>query len=93
MKKNFKNGLLISAISLIVGFFAIAFPFKFFENLTSSQMTILFVTELVVYILVGLTFLVFKGLEEQKREKEQFQREQRKAKICKLQTEWFDLVA
>lgn len=93
MKKNFKNGLALSIVSLVVGFFAIAVPFKFFDNLTSNQMTIMFATEIIVYTLVGMVFLVAKQMEADRKQKEEAQKEQRRAKISKLQTEWYDLVA
>lgn len=93
MKKNIKNGLALSIVSLVVGFFAIAVPFKFFENLTSNQMTIMFATEIIVYTLVGMIFLIAKQMEADRKQKEQEQNEQRRAKISKLNTEWLDLVA
>lgn len=92
-RKNIFKGILISIASLIVGFFAIAFPFSFFENLSSNQMTVLFATEIIVYTGVGMIFLVLKQIEENKKEKAiQKQRKQR-IEIKQFQDDWFDLVA
>lgn len=92
-RKNIFKGILISIASLIVGFFAIAFPFNFFENLSSNQMTVLFATEIIVYTGVGMIFLVAKQIEEDKKEKAiQKQRKQR-IEIKQFQDDWFDLVA
>lgn len=90
-KKNIFKGLLISIASLFVGFFAISFPFHFFENLSSMQMTILFATEILVYSGVGMIFLVIKQLDEEKRAKAK--QSKQKIEIRQTQNDWLDLVA
>lgn len=92
-RKNVFKGLLISALALVVGFFAIALPFRFFDELSSNQMTMLFVIELASYTGIGLIFLTVRQIEEDRRAKSKEQHEKREAKIKKVQTEWFDLAA
>lgn len=90
--KNIFKGILISLSSLVVGFFAIAIPFGFFDELTSSQMTIMFATEIIVYFALGCVFLIFKDIENAQKQKART-KQQTKAEIKTLNTEWYDLVA
>lgn len=94
MKKNdVLKGVAISAISLVIGFIAISVPFKLFSELSNTQMTILFSTELAVYTILGLIFLITKELQSQKKAKVKHRLEKREAQVKKLQSEWLDLAA
>ena len=94
MKKNdVLKGVVISVISLVIGFIAISVPFKLFSELSNSQMTILFSTEIAVYTILGLIFLTAKDLQSQKKAKAKQRVEKRKAQVKKLQNEWLDLAA
>ena len=63
MKKEWTKALkfiLLTVTSRAVGYAAIAFPFKLFENLTADGMRTLFYGELALYFTVSMGFLFFK---------------------------------
>lgn len=92
-KNNILKGIMLTLSALIVGFIAISLPFKLFDELTSSQMTILFATEIIVYFLLGAIYLIAKDIKAQKVERKQIRAERKKAEIKQFQTEWLDLIA
>lgn len=96
MKNNIKKliyGILLSVLSLGVGFFALAVPFQLFNELSNFGIKLLFVCEIVAYIIIGLVFLVVKDKNNQKRAKKRKKQLERKEKVKKMQEEWLNLAA
>ncbi|MGN0527941.1 MAG: hypothetical protein ACI4IE_02320 [Eubacterium sp.] len=79
MKKTniskFIKGLLLSVSALIVGFCAISFPFHLFDTLTSREMRIIFISEIVIYFVTAMIFLLIRESKQEKRQKKQQKRE------------------
>ncbi len=95
--KELVKGLLLSAAAIIIGFVAIAFPFRLFNNLSDKGMQLLFISEIVLYFLVAMTFIAVSELKKKKararKEKELQRRFQRRAKFEQAQREYYDLAA
>lgn len=92
-KKDLLKGVLITVGSLVAGFLAISLPFNLLNDLSSSQMTIIFAAEIISYSLIGLIFITAKQIEADKKKKRQERRIKRQAEIKRLNNEWYDLVA
>lgn len=90
---KFIKGLLLSLASLVVGFTAIALPFRLFDGLSGDALHLVFFAESTIYFLMGITFLV--AFEKKKRNKEKSKRRQalRNEKIKRYQEEWVNLAA
>ncbi len=87
------KGILISLSALAVGFIALALPFRFFTSLPQEGMHVLFITEVTVYLLTGMTFLFIKGKNDKEKEKNEERRRARRAKFEQAQKEYYDLAA
>ena len=87
------KAIIISILSLTVGYLAISIPFRLFNTLDSDAMRMLFIGELIIYITVLLIFLVSRDKVRIKKEKEEQRKFQREEKIKQLRTEWIDLAA
>lgn len=92
-KKDLLKGALIAIGSLVAGFLAISLPFNLLNELSSSQMTMVFAIEIVSYSLIGLIFLTARQIEADKKKKKQEKRIKRQTEIKRLNNEWYDLVA
>ena len=94
---NIIKGLLLSVSAIIIGFAAVAFPFKLFDNLTREGMQLLFVSEIAIYFVLSVTFIAARELKRKKarlqKEKELQRRFQRRAKFEQAQREYYDLAA
>lgn len=91
------KGLLLSAAAIIIGFAAIAFPFKLFDNLSREGMQLLFISEIVIYFALAMIFIAVNEMKKKKaklqKEKELQRRFQRRAKFEQAQREYYDLAA
>ncbi len=95
MKKTKKvlKGILMSALTIAAGFLALALPFKMFTGLSSRDMQILFIAELVVYFVLGMIYLIFKDRNEAEKVKNEERRTARREKFEQAQREYYDLAA
>lgn len=91
--KKIIKALIMSLITLCVGFLALSLPFKLFNDLSRRDMQIMFVLELAIYFICGIVFLSFKGKKETERVKEEQRRFQRRLKFEQAQREYYDLAA
>lgn len=91
--KKFIKGLLLSVSSLAVGFFAISLPFHLFDELSSSAMSIVFIAELIIYLAIGLGFLVVKEKRQQKKIKAQQRHIKRQQQIKDCCENWINIAA
>ncbi|MBQ9516559.1 MAG: hypothetical protein IJR60_00595 [Eubacterium sp.] len=91
--KNFVKGLVISVLSLAVGYVAISLPFRLFDTLDSAMMQKVFIGELVIYLAIGLLFLALQQKKKEQQAKMQQRHSERRKKIARVQTEWYDLAA
>ena len=87
------KGFMMSVITLGVGFFALALPFKMFAGLTSREMRLLFLAELTVYFIMGIVYLIFQDKKIKEKEKNEERRIARRAKFQQAQKEYYDLAA
>ena len=92
-KENILKGILLSLSAIIIGFLAITIPFKLFGELTSTQMTTLFVTEIIIYFSASMIYLVTRDIKAEKKQKQTVRTERKRAEIKQMQTEWLDLIA
>ncbi len=92
--KSVIKGILISVISLGVGFFAISLPFQLF-TLSEQMMQIVFIGELIIYSVIGGAFLVANESNKAKKVHKQQQkvvRQERRIQQLKA-LEQFNMVA
>ncbi len=92
MKKFFK-GLLMSVLALAVGFLALAFPFHLFDELSSTGIQVLFISEIVIYLTLGMLFLVAKQKKADRKAKEKERIISRREKFKKAQEKYYSLAA
>ncbi|MBR3148859.1 MAG: hypothetical protein IKF64_01715 [Eubacterium sp.] len=92
MKKILK-GILLSVSALAVGYFAIALPFNLFNTLSDRMMEIIFMSELIIYLIIGAIFLVAGEKKKQERIKAEERHVARREKIAQVQRDWYDLAA
>jgi len=92
-KNSFIKSMLLTLISLIVGFFAIALPFNLFRTLTDESMQMIFISEIVIYFAIAMLFLVFTDKKKKEKIKCEKWHEERRAKIQRVQREWIDIAA
>lgn len=91
--KNILKGIIISAVSLAVGYFAIAIPFGIFSNFTSVGTRTFFIAELLVYFIVGGIFLIAKEKQEERDRKQQIRHERRAKQIEEVKENWYNIAA
>lgn len=92
-KKDLLKSVFITVASLVAGFLAISLPFNLLDELSSSQMTMVFAIEIISYTLIGLIFLTARQIEADKKKKKQEKRIKRQTEIKRLNNEWYDLAA
>lgn len=93
MKNNFAKGLLLSVVSLVVGFVAIGVPFKIFDFLSADGMRILFAVEVAIYLLIGAVFLTIQEKKKKQREQEMKRHEKRQLKVKECVDNWYNIAA
>ena len=91
--KTVIKGILMSTVTLGVGFLALALPFRMFTGLSAEEMHILFVAELAVYFVTGIVYLIFQDRKQKEKEKNEERRIARRAKFQQAQKEYYDLAA
>ena len=87
------KGIMMSAVTLCVGFLALSLPFKLFNDLSRRDMQVLFITELVVYFICTIVYLSIKDKKDTEKVKEEERRIQKRAKFEQAQREYYDLAA
>ncbi|MDE6723128.1 MAG: hypothetical protein K2J55_02915 [Eubacterium sp.] len=80
--KKFLSNTIISIAGIIVGYFAMAFPFHLFSSLTGVQMRILFIAEILIYFAIFSAFFLIKEHKENCRKKEQAFQKKHNKRIC-----------
>ena len=91
--KNFVKGLVISVLSLAVGYAAISLPFRLFDTLERSMMQKVFIGDLIIYLTIGMIFLVVQQKKKEQQAKCEERHYARREKIAKVQSDWYDLAA
>ena len=69
--KKFLGRAIISIAAIIVGYWAMAFPFHLFSNLTGIQMRIIFIAEIIIYFAIFSAFFIIKEQKESNRKRKQ----------------------
>lgn len=85
--KNFFNYVLISISTLIVGFGAMALPFKLFDELSRTEMRILLFAEIVIYFSIVSIYFIMKEKKEENIKKEKRFKEMHNDRIIKREKE------
>ena len=96
MMKNVNRvlkGLLMSVSALAVGFLAMSLPFQLFSELSDTAMEIVFIGEIMIYLTIGMIFLIVKEKKNRQREKQNERHLKRQEKIKKVQEDWYNLAA
>ena len=92
IKKIFK-GLVISFLSLGIGYIAIGVPFNLFTSLSPENVRLIFIVELAIYLVIGAVCIIFLDRKEAKAKKEKARKIQRLEKRKEAQEEYYSLVA
>lgn len=74
MKKTIKT-ILSAVLTTVAGFCLMAFPFRIFDFLSSQQMKVIFIAELVIYFLIfAAAGTAFEAKRDRKRKNEEMQK-------------------
>ncbi|MBE6741997.1 MAG: hypothetical protein E7570_06790 [Ruminococcaceae bacterium] len=92
-KNTIIKSMLLSIASLITGFVAIALPFNLFKTLSDEAMQIVFISEIIIYFVIGMIFLAVCEKRKQEKIKNAKRHEERKCKIERVRREWIDIAA
>ncbi len=92
MKKLLK-GFVLSLTALAVGYIAISLPFSLFSTLSDRMMEIIFMAEIVIYLITGAIFLIASEKKKEERIKSEARHSARREKIARVQRDWYDLAA
>lgn len=91
--KEILKGIIISIITLAVGYAAMAIPFNLFLSVSKDGQRIFFLIELSVYFVVGCIFLLIQDKKEKQAEKEKERHRIREEKIKDVQENWYNIAA
>lgn len=91
--KEILKGIIISIITLAVGYAAMAIPFNLFLSVSKDGQRIFFLIELSVYFVVGCIFLLIQDKKEKQAEKEKERHRLREEKIKNVQENWYNIAA
>lgn len=91
--KKIIKWLLISFVTLAVGYFAIAVPFSLVSSASSLSAGIIFAVELGIYLFVGAVFILALDRKEEKAKKEKARQCKRTEKRKQAQEEYYSLAA
>ena len=91
--KKIIKGLLISVVTLAVGYFAVALPFNLVSSASSLSAGIIFAIELGIYLFVGAVFIIVLDRKEEKAKKEKMRQCKRTEKRKQAQEEYYSLAA
>ena len=89
-KKDLIKGIIISIVTLIVGYGAMAIPFNLFLTVSKDGQRIFFLAELCIYLVIGSIFLL---IQEKQAKKQKARHEERAQKIKDVQQNWYDIAA
>lgn len=93
MKKNFVKGLILSVVSLVMGFVAIGVPFRIFDFLSEDGMRILFAVEIGIYLAIGGVFLIVQDNKKKQRARDIKRHEERQLKVKECVDNWYNIAA
>lgn len=85
--KNFFNYVLISISTLLVGFTAMALPFKLFDELSRTEMRILLFAEIFIYFSIISIYFIAKESKKEKEIKEEKLKEMHDIRVIKREKE------
>ena len=91
--KKIIKWLLISFVTLAVGYFAIAIPFSLVSSASSLSAGIIFAVELEIYLFVGAVFILALDRKEERAKKEKARQCKRTEKRKQAQEEYYSLAA
>lgn len=92
-KKDLLKGIIISVITLIAGYGAMAIPFNIFLTVSKDGQRIFFLAELCIYLVIGSIFLLIQDKKEKHAKKQKARHEERAQKIKDVQQNWYDIAA
>ncbi len=91
--KNALKGLVLSIISLAVGFAALAIPFKLYLAFSGETLWAFFAFEIVAYTLLGCSFICLREKQKAKKKKRKQHFYERNQKISQVKSEPIDIAA
>ncbi len=92
-KKDLLKGIIISIVTLIAGYGAMAIPFNLFLTFSKDGQRIFFLIELCVYLTIGSIFLLIQDKKEKQAKKQEARHKERAQKIKDVQQNWYDIAA
>ena len=92
-KKDLLKGIIISIVTLIAGYGAMAIPFNLFLTVSKDGQRIFFLAELCIYLVIGSIFLLIQDKKERQAKKQKARHEERAQKIKDVQQNWYDIAA
>lgn len=92
-KKDLLKGIIISIVTLIAGYGAMAIPFNLFLTVSKDGQRIFFLAELCIYLVIGSIFLLIQDKKEKQAKKQKARHEERAQKIKDVQQNWYDIAA
>ncbi len=92
-KKDLLKGIIISIITLVAGYGAMAIPFNLFLTISKDGQRIFFLIELCVYLTIGSIFLIVQDKKEKQIKKQKARHKERAQKIKDVQQNWYDIAA
>lgn len=92
-KKDLLKGIVISIVTLIAGYGAMAIPFNIFLTVSKDGQRIFFLAELCIYLVIGSIFLLIQDKKEKQAKKQKARHEERAQKIKDVQQNWYDIAA
>lgn len=92
-KKDLLKGIIISIVTLIDGYGAMAIPFNIFLTVSKDGQRIFFLAELCIYLVIGSIFLLIQDKKEKQAKKQKARHEERAQKIKDVQQNWYDIAA
>lgn len=92
-KKDLLRGIIISIVTLIAGYGAMAIPFNIFLTVSKDGQRIFFLAELCIYLVIGSIFLLIQDKKEKQAKKQKARHEERAQKIKDVQQNWYDIAA
>ncbi|WP_294776284.1 hypothetical protein [uncultured Eubacterium sp.] len=92
-KKDLLKGIIISIVTLIAGYGAMAIPFNIFLTVSKDGQRIFFLAELCIYLVIGSIFLLIQDKKEKQAKKQKARHEERAQKIKDVQQNWYDIAA
>lgn len=91
--KRILKGLILSLSALTVAFLAIALPFRLFGTIEGAQLRAIFLSEIAIYFVLGMIFIVLKERKKAEKEKAEIKRIKRRERFQQAQEEYYNLAA